>query len=74
MVGPDEDMSWVAVGFDLQMQDYLAEDISGAFDLFVFGRATYGIFADYWPTRSLTTRATSRSRRRARRIPASSGP
>ena len=49
MVGPDEDMSWVAVGFDPQMQDDIAEDISGAFDLFVFGRVTYGIFADYWP-------------------------
>jgi dihydrofolate reductase len=48
MVGPDEDMSWVAVGFDPQMQDDLAEDMSG-FDLFVFGRVTYGIFADYWP-------------------------
>jgi len=49
MVGPDEDMSWVAVGFDPQMQDDLAEDFSGAFDLFVFGRVTYDIFADYWP-------------------------
>jgi dihydrofolate reductase len=49
MVGPDEDMSWVAVGFDPQMQEDIAEDISGAFDLFVFGRVTYGIFAGYWP-------------------------
>jgi dihydrofolate reductase len=49
MVGPHEDMSWVAVGFDPQMQDDLAEDFSGAFDLFVFGRVTYDIFADYWP-------------------------
>ena len=49
MVGPDEDMSWVAVGFDPQMQDDLADDFSGAFDLFVFGRVTYDIFADYWP-------------------------
>ena len=37
MVGPDEDMSWVAVGFDPQMQDDIAEDI-GAYDLFVVGR------------------------------------
>ncbi len=50
MVGPDEDVSWVAVGFDPQMQEDLAVDMSGTFDLFVFGRVTYEIFADYWPT------------------------
>ena len=50
MVGPDEDMSWVAVGFDPQMQEDIARDISGTFDLFVFGRVTYDIFARYWPT------------------------
>lgn len=49
MVGPDEDMSWVAIGFDRQMQDDLAEDIGRTFDLFVFGRVTYDIFAAYWP-------------------------
>jgi dihydrofolate reductase len=50
MVGPDEDMSWVAVGFDPQMQEDIARDISVTFDLFVFGRVTYDIFAGYWPT------------------------
>ncbi|MGH9286936.1 MAG: hypothetical protein ACRD0V_01345 [Acidimicrobiales bacterium] len=49
MVGPDEDMSWVAVGFDPQMQEDLAEDIGRTYDLFVFGRVTYNIFAGYWP-------------------------
>ncbi len=49
MVGPDEDISWVAVGFDPQMQDDVAVDISTTFDLFVFGRVTYDIFAEYWP-------------------------
>lgn len=49
MVGPDEDMSWVADGFDPQMQDDVAEHLSRTFDLFVFGRVTYDIFAAYWP-------------------------
>jgi dihydrofolate reductase len=48
MVGPDEDMSWVAVGFDRQMQEDIAEDMRRA-DAFVFGRVTYDIFAAYWP-------------------------
>ena len=73
MVGPDEDVSWVAVGFDPQMQEDIAVDISGTFDLFVFGRVTYEIFADYWPTPCPTTRATPCSRPRARRTPGSSG-
>jgi hypothetical protein len=37
IVGPDEDMSWAAEGFDRQMQDDVAEDLSRTFDLFVFG-------------------------------------
>jgi dihydrofolate reductase len=49
MVGPDEDVSWVAVGFDPQMQEHIADDIGGAYDLFLFGRVTYDIFAAYWP-------------------------
>jgi dihydrofolate reductase len=49
MVGPDEDISWVAVGFDPQMQDDVAVDLSSSYDLFVLGRVTYDIFAAYWP-------------------------
>jgi dihydrofolate reductase len=49
MVGPDEDISWVAVGFDPQMQDDIAEHMSGECDTFVFGRVTYEMFAEYWP-------------------------
>jgi dihydrofolate reductase len=49
MVGPDEDMSWVAVGFDQQMQEDIATDMDNAYDMFVFGRVTYDIFAAYWP-------------------------
>ena len=49
MVGTDEDMSWVAAEFDPQMQDDVAEDLSRTFDMFVFGRVTYDIFAAYWP-------------------------
>lgn len=49
MVGPDEDISWVAEGFDREMQDDIAEDMSRRFDGFVFGRVTYDIFAAYWP-------------------------
>jgi dihydrofolate reductase len=49
MVGPDEDMSWVADGFDPQMQEDLAVEISTTYDLFVLGRVTYDIFAAYWP-------------------------
>jgi len=49
MVGPDEDISWVAVGFDPEMQADLAESMISEFDLFLFGRVTYDIFAEYWP-------------------------
>ena len=49
IVGPDEDVSWVAVGFDPQMQEDLADELSRTVDLFVFGRVTYDIFAAYWP-------------------------
>jgi dihydrofolate reductase len=50
MVGPDEDISWVAERFDPEMQNDIAEDMSRGFDLFVFGRVTYDIFKAYWPT------------------------
>lgn len=49
MVGPDEDMSWVAAGFDPRMHDDIAGDMDDTYDMFVFGRATYDIFAAYWP-------------------------
>jgi dihydrofolate reductase len=49
MVGPDEDISWVAVGFDPEMQNDIAVDMSRNLDHFVFGRVTYEIFASYWP-------------------------
>jgi dihydrofolate reductase len=49
IVGPDEDISWVAVGFDAQMQEDLVGHLSSTVDLFVFGRVTYDIFAAYWP-------------------------
>lgn len=49
MVGPDEDISWVAVGFDPEMQADIAESMISEFDLFLFGRVTYDIFAEYWP-------------------------
>jgi dihydrofolate reductase len=49
MVGPDEDMSWVAAGFDQQMQEDIATDMDNSYEMFVFGRVTYDIFAAYWP-------------------------
>jgi dihydrofolate reductase len=49
MIGPDEDISWVIDGFDPEMQEDVAVDLSTTFDLFVFGRVTYDIFAPYWP-------------------------
>jgi dihydrofolate reductase len=49
MVGPDEDMSWVADGFDPQMQEDIAADMDRLYDVFLFGRVTYEIFAGYWP-------------------------
>jgi dihydrofolate reductase len=49
MVGPDEDMSWVAAGFDREMQADIADAMSRESDAFVFGRVTYEIFAAYWP-------------------------
>jgi dihydrofolate reductase len=50
MVGPDEDMSWVIAGFDRDMAEDIAEDMSRESDVFVFGRVTYEIFAAYWPS------------------------
>lgn len=49
MVGPDEDISWVAEGFDPQMQDDIADETDRLYDVFVFGRVTFDMFADYWP-------------------------
>jgi dihydrofolate reductase len=49
IVGPDEDVSWVIEGFDATMHNDLAESMSESFDLYVFGRVTYDIFAPYWP-------------------------
>jgi len=49
MVGPDEDISWVSEGFDPQMANDVAVDISTTYDLLVFGRVTYDIFEEYWP-------------------------
>jgi len=49
IVGPDEDVSWVIDGFDTAMHNDLAEAMSESFDLYVFGRVTYDIFAPYWP-------------------------
>jgi dihydrofolate reductase len=50
MVGPNEDMSWVIVGFDPEMQDDIADFMGSQSDVFVFGRVTYEIFRAYWPT------------------------
>jgi len=50
IVGPDEDVSWVQVGFDPEMLDDLAQVIADRSDTFVLGRTTYEIFAAYWPT------------------------
>jgi dihydrofolate reductase len=49
MVGPDEDISWVVEGFDPEMQNDIAEEMSQNSDVFVFGRVTFEIFAEYWP-------------------------
>lgn len=49
MVGPDEDMSWVIAGFDRDMAEDIAQDMSSEPDVFVFGRVTFEIFAAYWP-------------------------
>ena len=49
MVGPDEDISWVAEGFDPEMQNDIAEEMSQNSDVFVLGRVTFDIFAEYWP-------------------------
>lgn len=49
MVGPDEDISWVASGFDPEMANDIAEFMGGEVDVFLLGRVTYEIFAAYWP-------------------------
>jgi dihydrofolate reductase len=50
MVGPDEDISWVAEGFDPEMQEDIAVAMSREVGVFVFGRVTFEIFAEYWPS------------------------
>ena len=50
MVGPNEDMSWVVVGFDPEMQADIADFMGNKSDVFLFGRVTYEIFQAYWPT------------------------
>jgi dihydrofolate reductase len=49
IVAPGEDMSWVSVDFDPRMADDIARDLSERYDLFLFGRVTFDIFAAYWP-------------------------
>ncbi|NUP04950.1 MAG: hypothetical protein HOW73_02700 [Polyangiaceae bacterium] len=48
MVGPEEDISWVAANFDPQMQNDIAEEMASS-ECFLFGKITYEIFAAYWP-------------------------
>jgi dihydrofolate reductase len=48
-VGPDEDVSWVAEGFDPEMQADVAEEMGNRSGTFLFGRVTFDIFAAYWP-------------------------
>jgi dihydrofolate reductase len=50
MVGPEEDISWVADDFDPEMQEDIAQAMSRDANLFLFGRVTYEMFAAYWPT------------------------
>lgn len=50
MVGPDEDVSWIATGFDRGMLADLAGRLADQSDTFLLGRTTYEIFAAYWPT------------------------
>lgn len=49
MVGPDEDMSWVTRSVNPQMQEDIAADMDRLYDMFLLGRVTFEIFADYWP-------------------------
>jgi dihydrofolate reductase len=49
MVGPDEDVSWVIEGFDPEMADDIALDMSEESEAFLLGRVTYEIFEPYWP-------------------------
>jgi dihydrofolate reductase len=49
MVGPDEDISWVVEGFDPVMAEDIAVTMSEDSDVFVLGRLTFEIFAEYWP-------------------------
>jgi dihydrofolate reductase len=50
MVGPDEDISWVVERFDPEMQADIAVTMSEDTDVFVLGRMTFDMFAEYWPT------------------------
>ncbi|HLE54431.1 MAG TPA: dihydrofolate reductase family protein [Thermoplasmata archaeon] len=49
MVGKNEDMSWVAEGFDRAMLNDIRDVLSKRTGAIVLGRVTYGIFASYWP-------------------------
>jgi hypothetical protein len=73
MVGPDEDISWVAAGFDREMQADIAEDMSEKSDVFMFGRVTYEIFAAYWPSAVPYEEGDELSPAAGKEDPASSG-
>ncbi len=45
--GPHKELDWSIA--DAELHDYYAQELSEA-DLIIFGRVTYQLMADYWPT------------------------
>jgi dihydrofolate reductase len=52
MAGPNGELDWFVV--DEEFNDY-ANDLLSKVDAILFGRVTYQLMADYWPTPSATT-------------------
>jgi dihydrofolate reductase len=49
MVGPNEDISWVLNNFNDEMAQYEG-NLEDSMDTILFGRVTYDIMTNYWPT------------------------
>jgi len=52
MAGPHGEIDWNVPYFDEEMAEYVGEQFS-AVDTLFFGRVTYQLFAQYWPTQGV---------------------
>ncbi|GHO64014.1 hypothetical protein KSC_029060 [Ktedonobacter sp. SOSP1-52] len=52
MVGPQGEIDWNEPYFDAEMSNYVSEQFS-QIDTILFGRVTYQLFLQYWPTQGV---------------------